>query len=91
MKNFLKWLAYSSENPEKFSLTLKGTLLTAIPVIIMIADNLHFTLNAGKLEEMSITIVSICTGVITLYGLGRKLYNTYSDKEVVTFTKTKKK
>lgn len=87
---FLKWLIYSSENPENFSLTIKGALLTAIPVIIMIAEQFQFTLDPTKLQSYSNSMVIIATGAITLVGIVRKLYNNYSGNEVVTFVKKKK-
>lgn len=87
---FLKWLIWSSENPENFSLTIKGALLTAIPVIIMIAEQFQFTLDPTKLQSYSNSMVIIATGAIMLIGIARKLYNTFSDKEIVTFTKKKK-
>lgn len=86
---FLKWLIYSSENPDNFSLTIKGALLTAIPVIVMIAGQLNFTLDVTQLQAYANSVVIICTGIITLTGIVRKLYNTFSDKEIVTFTKKK--
>lgn len=88
---FLKWLIYSSANPENVSRTVKTFGFLAIPTIIMIAGQLNFTLDPHQLEAYVNSISIIVLGVLTLAQLARKLYNTYSDKEVVTFTKTKKK
>lgn len=89
MKNFLNWLVFSSENPDNFSLTLKGAVATLLPVFIMLAQQLGFTLDSVNVEAFVLSVIAIATTVVTLIGLIRKLYNTYSSKEVVVFTKKK--
>lgn len=86
---FINWLVYSSENPESFSLTLKGAVATLLPVVIMLAQQLGFTFDTVNAEAFVLSIIAVATTAITLLGLVRKLYNTYSDKEVVVFTKKK--
>ena len=86
---FINWLVYSSENPENFSLTLKGAAATLLPVVIMLAQQLGFTFDTVNAEAFVLSIIEVATTAITLLGLVRKLYNTYSDKEVVVFTKKK--
>ena len=86
---FIDWLVYSSEKPENLSLTLKGAVATLLPVVIMLAQQLGFTLDTANIDAFMLSSITICTTAITLLGLVRKLYNTYSDKEVVVFTKKK--
>jgi len=86
---FIDWLVYSSENPENLSLTLKGAVATLLPVVIILAQQLGFTLDTANIDAFMLSVITICTTAITLLGLVRKLYNTYSDKEVVVFTKKK--
>lgn len=86
---FINWLVYSSENPDNFSLTLKGAVATLLPVIIMLAQQLGFTFDIANVEAFVLSIIAVATTAITLLGLVRKMYNTYSDKEVVVFTKKK--
>lgn len=64
----------SSVNPTELSLTIKGILLTLIPVVIMIAAGLGFTLNTDDLTSFVNTLFAISTSCITLWGLGRKIY-----------------
>lgn len=89
MKNFLNWLVFSSENPENFSLTLKGAVATLLPVIILLVQQLGFSLDGVNIEQYILSAITVLTTFVTLVGLVRKLYNTYSQKEVVVFTKKK--
>ena len=91
MKSIFTWLVYSSENPENFSLTLKGAVATLLPVVILLASQLGFSLDGSNIEQYILSAVTILTTAITLFGLIRKMVNTFKEKEVVTFTKTKKK
>lgn len=85
---FIKWLIYSSENPENFSLTIKGFLATALPVAVLLAQQLGFTLDPQKAEAFALSIVAIFTTALTLFGLVRKFVNTYKGKETVVFVKS---
>lgn len=87
MKNFINWLVYSSENPQSFSLTLKGAVATLLPVVILLVQQLGFTLDVANTEAFILSVISILTTAVTLIGLIRKLINTYLGKEVVVFTK----
>lgn len=91
MKSIFTWLVYSSENPENFSLTLKGAVATLLPVVILLASQLGFSLDGSNIEQYILSAITILTTAVTLFGLIRKMVNTFKEKEVVTFTKTKKK
>lgn len=91
MKKLFTWLVYSSENPENFSLTLKGAVATILPVVILLASQLGFSLDGSNIEQYILSAITILTTAVTLFGLIRKMVNTFKEKEVVTFTKTKKK
>lgn len=88
MQKFISWLVYSSENPENFSLTLKGAVATLLPVVILLASQLGFSLDGSNVEQYILSAITIFTTAITLFGLVRKLVNTFKEKEVVTFVKT---
>jgi len=90
MNKLINWIIYSSENPENFSLTIKGALLTVLPVVVMLINQLGFSLDGANAEAFVLSIVTICTTMITLFGLIRKLVNTFKQKEVVAFVKDKK-
>lgn len=91
MSKFISWIVYSSENPENFSLTLKGALATLLPVVVLLASQLGFALDGANVEALVLSVITIATTAVTLFGLVRKLVNTFKEKEVVTFVKTKKK
>lgn len=90
MTKLLKWLIYSSENPNDFSLTLKGAVATLLPVVLLLTSQLGLSLDGNNVEQYILSVITILTTAITLFGLIRKLVNTFKEKEVVTFVKTKK-
>jgi uncharacterized membrane protein len=65
----------SSANPEKLALTIKGALLTLIPVIVLVAGGLNITLNPDDLVAFVNTLFGIFTLGMTAYGLIRKIKN----------------
>lgn len=67
----------SSQDPEKIALTIRGAVLTLIPIIIMVAGGLNVTLNPEDLIAFVNTLFGIVTLGITLYGLGRKIVNAF--------------
>lgn len=90
MKKFIAWVIYSSENPENFSLTIKGALATILPVVVLLVQQLGFTLDSSETEAFALSVIAIITTALTLIGLIRKLVNTFRGKEAVAFVKTKK-
>lgn len=85
MKNILNWLIYSSENPENFSLTLKGAVATIFPIAILLIQQLGFSLDTQNAQEFILSIITVCTTIITLFGAIRKVINTFSNKKTVAF------
>lgn len=65
----------SSANPEKLALTIKGALLTLIPVIVSVAGGLNITLNPDDLVAFVNTLFGMFTLGMTAYGLIRKIKN----------------
>ncbi len=64
----------SSQNPEQLALTVKGVLLTLIPIVVMMAGGLNITLNSDDLIAFVNTLFGIVTLGITLYGIVRKIF-----------------
>jgi len=91
MDKFLNWLVFSSENPNNVALTIKGILLMAVPVVIDMLKQFGVQFAEQRAVDIISSAVIVISSLLTLIGLGRKLINTFSDKEVVVFTKDKKK
>lgn len=91
MDKFLNWLVFSSENPNNVALTIKGILLMAAPVVINMLQQFGVQFAEQRAVDIISSAVIVISSLLTLIGLGRKLINTFSDKEVVVFTKDKKK
>lgn len=88
MNKLFTWLVYSSENPENFSLTLKGAVATLLPVALLLAQQLGFSLDGSNVEAFILSVVAVLTTAVTLFGLIRKMVNTFNGKEAVVFVKT---
>lgn len=71
-----KYLA-SSENPEQLSLTIKGLLMFAVPIIVTVAkQNGVEVLESDIISFIDSVYVAIAT-TITLVGLLRKFRNSF--------------
>lgn len=82
MNKFLTWFVVSSEDPNKFSITLKGLLMANIGVIMYI---LHYFSVSYTVEQVT-NIIGMFTGFLgsALFtaGLLRKLwYSVFPNKE----------
>lgn len=64
----------SSVDPNQLALTIKGGLMTLIPVAILIAASLKVTLDASDLASTVDTLFGIFTLGVTFYGLARKIF-----------------
>lgn len=78
MKKLFTWLVYSSENPENFSLTLKGVVASILPIALLLGKQLGFTLDPQFAEAFVLSVIAVCTTGITLIGAIRKVINTFS-------------
>lgn len=76
-----QWFLYSSADPTKFSLTLKGF----IPFIMLLGAGKYITVgDASNLIDLFVNaLVAVTTaisGLIALYGAARKVYLTATSK-----------
>lgn len=78
LKSIYKWFVYSSANPKQISLTLKAGL----PFLVFI--NVIDATEVDSLVESIVSLISaigmILTGILTAYGLSRKIANTLGKK-----------
>lgn len=84
-KKFINWLVQSSENPSQISLTVKGAIATTIPWLVTFGGLFHLTaLTSANLTPLGVAIVAFIQATLSaigagifLYGLARKLINTF--------------
>ncbi len=73
LTNILDWFTFSSENPDKLSLTLKGGL----PFVVALSAYFGLNLGMGDWEKLVEAVVAVVSGVVFIYGFGRKLVNSF--------------
>ena len=93
LKKFLTWLLISSENPYKWSLTIKGTLTMGITYVLFFAGIFHVNIAqndlknlvdvAVKIVETTLTLISV---IATGCGLVRKIALTITGENKVVNT-----
>lgn len=86
---FFNWLVMSSENPEEASMTIRGILVLALPTLVAFLKDAGVNIAEGDIAHYVIIATAVLGALLTVVGVARKLYNTYADKKVVTFTAKK--
>ncbi len=85
VKKILNWIVYSSQDPEKLSLTLTGILTFATPYIVSLSHlgYIHIGIAGADASQLGATIIAVITAVVsavgaimTLVGLVRKIIYT---------------
>lgn len=74
IEKVLNWLLMSSNNPEEVSLTVKGMLINAIPVIMFIAGLSHINLGQDTLTAIFNNVSIFVQAVLLVVGTGATLY-----------------
>ncbi len=90
MKKFLKWIWYSSSNPQQIGYTMLGILSFSATEIIKVLQDGGIFVPETQVMNFILKFSTIFTVVLMIAGFVRKLVNTFTDTEVVTFTKKKK-
>lgn len=90
MNKFFKWIVLSSEDPKQVALTIRGIIVLSIPTIIGLLGDAGINVMEGAVMQYVAIVTALLGAFLAFVGLIRKLYNTYSEEEVVVF-KTKKK
>lgn len=77
-KTIFQWFIYSSKNPQNIALTIKGL----IPFLVLLGVDSQMADSAADTVVELVTLgATILTGVVTAWGLLRKLYITFVKKE----------
>lgn len=83
MNKYIDWLTISSKNPDKIALTIKGLLIGVLPVLLILTKMLGLQIGEDATREVIDGIGLIITygfgiisGMMTIYGLVRKIYRT---------------
>lgn len=87
---FLNWLVFSSENPKETALTIQGILVLQIPLVLSFLQSAGIEIAESQVAMYVTMAIGIFGALLTFVGICRKLYNTFSEEEVVVF-KAKKK
>ena len=89
MKKLWLWLVMSSEDPTKVALTVKGFLGTVGSVVILLSPLVHLKVGTQQITDAVDIGVQMFTAFLgfvslgtTLFGLGRKFYNTFKNPQI---------
>lgn len=84
IRNLFQWIVYSSKDPTKFSLTLKGIVTTVVSIIATLG--FYFGLRVfpqgqivdllGELIDDIGTIIATIGSIISIFGALRKIWLT---------------
>lgn len=74
MSRLVNWLVKSSADPEKVSMTIKGTLLTYVSLVIFVAQSFHVQVSQEWLANLIQFISAFAGSLLMVFGLGRKIY-----------------
>ena len=74
IQKILQWFIVSSADPEKVSATLQGILFQYAAYTMAIISVFNIPLTQSQLYEWITVICGLCGALLTLFGLGRKLY-----------------
>lgn len=74
LQKILQWFIVSSADPEQVSATLQGILLQYAAYTLAIVSAFNFPLTQSQVYEWITVICGICGAILTLFGLGRKIY-----------------
>ncbi len=86
----IAWIVFSSKDPQKVSLTVKGVLLGLVPVIITGFNLAHVDLPTDTLTTLVDAVVqtinsglTIIAGVMTFWGMVRKIHLTVTGENQI--------
>lgn len=90
MKKIIDWIIYSSEDPAKISMTVKGILTAAIPTIIFVAKIFNVEIGSEDLTAFVDALVLFIGAVsmavsayMTVVGFFRKIFTTLTGNNAV--------
>lgn len=78
MNSFVEWLVKSSKDPAKTALTLKGILVTFLPLVVVALKFFGLEIVdpnalAGQIESFLVLFFGAVGSVMALIGLARKI------------------
>jgi hypothetical protein len=65
-------MIYSSKNPENLALTIKGLLMSLLPILILLTQK--YGLSEEQIVEGITALSIVVSALVTLWGLLRKIY-----------------
>ena len=78
-----EWFVISSINPEKISLTVRGIAIACIPFAVILFRTFNIHIGEGllvdsfdALEKLIIAVGALISASLTLWGFGRKIWQT---------------
>lgn len=74
MNKILDWLTTSSADPEKYSATFKGLMVSLIPMLLIVGQQLSLNWTYGSLALLIQQLTTYLAMLLTAFGIARKIY-----------------
>lgn len=66
------FIVYSSADPSKIALTIKGAIVF-VPTLVILLSVFGLNVDPNNLTQLILNLSVFASGVVTIFGLGRKL------------------
>ena len=80
IKKIWNWLVVSSANPQKISLTVKGVIISLIPILLTLSGIAHLSITSDGITNIASLIANlidvsftIIASISIVYGIIRKI------------------
>lgn len=67
----------SSKNPESIALTIKGALVSLVPLLVIIFTNYNIDITSDEIMEVINAIFAVVGSIMVMWGIVRKVYYKY--------------
>ena len=80
MQKTIQWFLYSSANPEKIALTVKGVLVGVLPVLMLVTNLDGESANSfvNAIQNVVFYTLSAVSSIGVAYGFLRKIYLSFT-------------
>lgn len=80
MEKLVNWLVFSSEDPKKAAMTIRGVLMIQVPLVLSFLHEMGVVSYDNVITKAVITATASLGILLVIFGLARKGINLLKDK-----------